>query len=167
MNKDIFVNLILTAVLFIGCGESSSSSDSGSASASASLATDNELNDWSVVDSYGYSGGNVLFAGIVAIGEWQIFRSQDKSGQDSSYDLLSGAKFDQYGRHYKYRMDLLYGNSGWISKGAYGLSRDGLTLNINQIMYSYKGIINTNTGYCVIATENTTTDEYTFCKVAN
>ncbi len=156
MKKVVFVVLLFIAALFIGCG-----------GGTFSAATDNELNGWSVVDSYGYSGGNVLFAGIVAIGEWQISRTKDNSGQDSSYNLLSGAKLDKYGRHYKYKMDLLYGNSGWISTGSYGVSRDGLELNINSVKYTYKSILNTDTSYCIIAIESTTTDEYQFCKVAN
>ncbi|MDD2905058.1 MAG: hypothetical protein WBK95_10745 [Sulfurimonas sp.] len=163
VSKVLFLSFMLFVLLFSGCGESSSTNESGS----ISLATDNELNNWSVLDSYGYSGGNVLFVGILAVGEWQVFRSKDNSGEDSSYSMLSGAKLDKYGRHYKYKLDLVYGNSGWVSSGSYGLSRDGLTLNVNHILYSYKEIINNATGYCIVAMESTTTDEYTFCKVSN
>ena len=66
-------NFLLSSVLLIaltGCGGGSSDS-----SESSSATINNNLTDWNVLNSDGYSGEGVIFANNIATGEWNVYHS--------------------------------------------------------------------------------------------
>lgn len=128
--------------------------------------TDNEYTNWTFHSSNGYSGGNVKFSGTTVIGEWSITRVINNSAKHPTFDANHGVEFDEIG-WYKYEYDFIH-YSNWIYNSGYGVSRDGLTLHLDDY-YSYKFDsltgINNEYEYCINAVESITMDVYEFCKL--
>lgn len=158
--KKIFIRLIVTLFIISFTACSISLDDS------MLYDTDNENTNWTLHSSNGYSGGDVQFASTVIIGEWNIVRTVNNSGLTPSFNPYFGVIFDSLG-WYEYEYDLIY-NSQWIYKSAYGVSRDGLSLQLDDYhTYSFDSLtgVDNEYEYCINAVESITMDVYEFCKL--